>query len=107
MTERTAQNLMNVFDTFKDKSEKISHLGPSALYLLAAPSTPEAVLAEAAAYRPLSQSTSRCHHDIRGAGRIPCPVGCQLSKRPVTRRRHSLRSSGMAFARATPIQVLV
>lgn len=52
MTERTAQNLMNVFDTFKDKSEKISHLGPSALYLLAAPSTPEAVLAEAAAYRP-------------------------------------------------------
>lgn len=43
MSERTAQNMMNVTRTFDGKSEKISLLSDSTLYLLAAPSTPEAV----------------------------------------------------------------
>lgn len=43
MSQRTAQNMMNVARTFDGKSEKISLLGDSVLYLLAAPSTPEPV----------------------------------------------------------------
>ncbi len=43
MSERTAQNMMNVARTFDGKSAKISLLSDSALYLLAAPSTPEPV----------------------------------------------------------------
>lgn len=43
MSERTAQNMMNVARTFAGKSAKISLLSDSTLYLLAAPSTPEPV----------------------------------------------------------------
>lgn len=43
MSERTAQNMMNVARTFEGKSAKISLLSDSTLYLLAAPSTPEPV----------------------------------------------------------------
>ncbi len=42
----TARNFMRVAETFGEK-DKISLFAPSALYLLAAPSTPEAVRAEA------------------------------------------------------------
>lgn len=53
MSERTAQNMMNVARTFAGKSAKISLLSDSTLYLLAAPSTPEpvreAVIAQAEA----------------------------------------------------------
>jgi hypothetical protein len=46
MSQRTAQNLMNVARTFAGKSETVSLLSDSALYLLAAPSTPEPARAE-------------------------------------------------------------
>jgi hypothetical protein len=41
MSQRTAQNMMNVAKQFGGKSETVSLLSDSALYLLAAPSTPE------------------------------------------------------------------
>lgn len=43
MNIRTAQRWMSVAETLGDKSDKLSHLGSSVLYLLAADSTPEAV----------------------------------------------------------------
>ncbi len=46
MNIRTAQNFMNVADKFSDKNEIISFLKPTALYMLAAPSTPENVRVE-------------------------------------------------------------
>ena len=42
MSERTVQNMMNVARAFDGKSEKIALLGDSTLYMLAAPSVPEA-----------------------------------------------------------------
>ena len=44
LSGRTAQNLMNVAQRFLDKSETVSLLSTSALYLLAAPSTPDAAI---------------------------------------------------------------
>jgi hypothetical protein len=41
MTARTARNMMNVAKVFGDKTETVSVLSDSAMYLLAAPSTPE------------------------------------------------------------------
>lgn len=41
MTARTARNMMNVAKVFGDKTETVSVLGDSVMYLLAAPSTPE------------------------------------------------------------------
>ena len=38
---RTAQNYMRAFDAFGDKCEIVSHLPPTAVYALAAPSVPE------------------------------------------------------------------
>ena len=53
MSQRTVQNMMNVARTFEGKGEKFALLGDSTLYMLAAPSTPEAareqVIAEAEA----------------------------------------------------------
>ena len=53
MSPRTVQNMMNVARTFEGRSEKFALLGDSTMYLLAAPSTPEAareqVIAEAEA----------------------------------------------------------
>jgi hypothetical protein len=45
-TDRQAQRVMNVAECF-GKNDKLSVFGPSALYLLAAPSTPEAARQEA------------------------------------------------------------
>jgi Protein of unknown function (DUF3102) len=42
LTVRTAQNYMQVAERFGGKSETVSHLPPTALYKLAAPSTPTA-----------------------------------------------------------------
>ena len=47
MTDRTALNFMRVYEQFGSKSEMISNLRPTALYALAAPSTPEPVRDEA------------------------------------------------------------
>lgn len=47
MTDRTARNFMAVHKQFGSKSEMISDLPPTALYALAAPSTPEPVRDEA------------------------------------------------------------
>ena len=47
MTQRTAQNFMQVSEKFK--CETVSHFGPKVLYLLSAPSTPEPVIAQATA----------------------------------------------------------
>ncbi len=51
LSQRTAQNMMNVAARFGGKNETVSFLSDTALYLLAAPSTPETaraqVLAEA------------------------------------------------------------
>lgn len=44
MSARTAQSLMNVSQRFLDKSETVSLLGTSVLYLLASPSTPDAAV---------------------------------------------------------------
>ena len=44
MSKRTAQSLMNVAQRFLDKSETVSLLGTSVLYLLAAPTTPDAAV---------------------------------------------------------------
>ena len=44
MSKRTAQSLMNVAQRFLDKSETVSLLGTSVLYLLASPSTPDAAI---------------------------------------------------------------
>ena len=44
LSGRTAQNLMNVAQRFLDKSETVSLLGTSVLYLLAAPTTPDAAV---------------------------------------------------------------
>jgi hypothetical protein len=43
MTERTARNYMQVSEAFSGKSETVSVLQPTALYLLASPSTPQRV----------------------------------------------------------------
>ena len=43
MTTRTAQKYMRAAELFGDKSELGSHLTPSTIYLLSAPSTPESV----------------------------------------------------------------
>jgi hypothetical protein len=47
-SQRTAQNLMNVAERFAGKSETVSLFSDSALYLLAAPSTPAAAIDAAA-----------------------------------------------------------
>jgi hypothetical protein len=44
MSERSAQNFMNVARRFGDKSEMVADLKPGILYLLAAPSTPQTVI---------------------------------------------------------------
>ena len=44
LSQRMAQHFMNVAARLQDKSEKFSLLPPSSLYLLAAPSTPEAAI---------------------------------------------------------------
>lgn len=46
MSARTARNMMNVARTFTDKTETVSVLSDSVMYLLAAPSTPEAARVE-------------------------------------------------------------
>lgn len=46
ISERIAQNLMNVARVYGDKPETVSGLGRSVLYLLAAPTTPESARAE-------------------------------------------------------------
>ncbi len=46
-TERTAQQFMNVARSFKNENFSDLQLAPSALYILAAPSTPEAARSEA------------------------------------------------------------
>lgn len=46
MSVRTARNMMNVARTFTDKTETVSVLSDSVMYLLAAPSTPEAARVE-------------------------------------------------------------
>jgi hypothetical protein len=46
MTERTAQNFMQVGERFRDKSETVSDFTVSALYALAAPSTPADIVME-------------------------------------------------------------
>ena len=43
MTTRTAQKYMRAAEYFADKSELGSHLTPSTIYLLSAPSTPQAI----------------------------------------------------------------
>lgn len=43
MSETTARNMMRVADRFAGKSATIADLAPTALYELAAPSTPESV----------------------------------------------------------------
>lgn len=47
-SQRTAQNFMNVAERFAEKSETVSLFSDSALYLLAAPSTPAAAIDAAA-----------------------------------------------------------
>jgi hypothetical protein len=42
MSQRTAQRMMQVAEVFAGKNDKLSFLSDSAMYLLAAPSTPEA-----------------------------------------------------------------
>jgi len=58
LTDRTARNFMAVADKFAGRSEIISDLPPTALYLLAAPSTPdeavEAVVSKAQAGQKVS-----------------------------------------------------
>lgn len=44
LSRRMAQHFMNVATRLRAKSEKFSHLPPSSLYLLAAPSTPDAAI---------------------------------------------------------------
>lgn len=46
LSQRMAQHFMNVASRLLPKSEKFSLLSPSALYLLAAPSTPSTAIAE-------------------------------------------------------------
>lgn len=43
MSERTARNFMNVFETFGSNRDRVADLIPTALYLLAVPSMPEEV----------------------------------------------------------------
>lgn len=50
LSGRTAQNLMNVAQRFLDKSETVSLLGTSVLYLLASPSVPDAAIEATVAY---------------------------------------------------------
>ena len=44
MTDRTARNFMNVASRFGDKTETVSDLPATVLYLLAAPSTPDEIV---------------------------------------------------------------
>jgi hypothetical protein len=44
MAERTARNFMNVAERYASKSATVADLAPTALYELAAPSTPEEVV---------------------------------------------------------------
>jgi hypothetical protein len=46
MSERTAENYMSVARKFASKSETVSDLPPSLLYKLAAPSTPDTIVAK-------------------------------------------------------------
>jgi hypothetical protein len=63
MTERTAQNYMNAAAMFGEKSETISHLPPTMVYAVAAPSTPEpvrkAVFAKIDAGQPIEAAEVR------------------------------------------------
>ena len=47
MTDRTDRNFMRVADRFPGKSETVSDLTATVLYALAAPSTPDEVVADA------------------------------------------------------------
>src|SRR5262249_3757941 len=49
MSERMAQHLMNVHEQFRHRKIKMGNMAPKALYVLAAPSVPEAARAEASA----------------------------------------------------------
>lgn len=69
-TPRTAQQFMLVADTFKNENFSHLNVAPSALYLLAAPSTPEAARIEAIARaeegEPITHSLARgIVHDHR------------------------------------------
>ncbi len=74
MGEITARNFINVATRFADKSSKFEDLKPSALYMLAAPSTPDDAIVEvetliAAGSIPTVAETKQIIADHKGHGR--------------------------------------
>jgi hypothetical protein len=65
MTNRTAQNYMGAAEWAEDKNEIVSHLSPTIVYALAAPSTPSSVtdriVADAKAGRPVNDEYVKRH----------------------------------------------
>ena len=76
MSARTARNMMNAARVFGDKSETVSVLSDSALYLLSAPSTPDEVRAEVIEVaRASGVSPTKAAIQTRIAASRPQPAG--------------------------------
>lgn len=78
MDYQTAHNFTRVADRFGDKSINFINLKPSALYMLAAPSTPDEAIAEVESlvtngYTPTVAETKQIITTVR-AGLVPAPV---------------------------------
>jgi len=78
MAERTARNFVQVARRFDGKSAIIADLGPTALYMLAAPSTPDEAIAEVESlvtngHTPTVAETKQIINTVR-AGLVPAPV---------------------------------
>ncbi|MCH9053459.1 MAG: hypothetical protein IIA72_20775 [Proteobacteria bacterium] len=85
---RTAQNYMRAATWAEGKSELVSHLPPSTVYLLAAPSTPEEFTTEV-----LSNIESGCpvdHHQVRARIKM-ARVEQRIRDREISRRRERRR----------------
>ena len=85
---RTAQNYMRAATWAEGKSELVSHLPPSTVYLLAAPSTPEEFTTEV-----LSNIESGCpvdHHQVRARIKM-ARVEQRIRDREISRRREHRR----------------
>ena len=78
MSDQTARNFIHIWERLSDKSKIILNLGPTALYALAAPSTPDDAITQVEAlitngHTPTVAETKQIITTVR-AGLVPAPA---------------------------------
>lgn len=106
LSQRMAQRFMSVAARLIHKSDKLSLLSPSVLYLLAAPSTPAAAivqveaLLDAGEHPPLTHVTQIVEESRVQARMAPRgPLGTRHRKKPLRIRRRAQTPAGLQEAR--------